>query len=252
MTTLRSVPAYRQVAETIRREILSGELPPGANLPTEYEFCERFGASRITVRRALQILADEQLIERRQGVGTFVSPTPTRRIPLISTDFSGSIAAHAPDVKRQLESFRWQPAADPTIADRLQILPTGFTLFARRLDVLDGEVVAYDEVHLPKAMADRLGEHDLETLRFLERWQSVQQISLSHLSQTIEAVAAGKEQRGILGVKAGSPLLKETDVFFHTNGSPCGIFISYYRHDLFQLTSTVRVAVVTGDAEASE
>jgi GntR family transcriptional regulator len=195
MTTLRSAPAYQQVAEAVRQEILTGELIPGTQLPTEKELCSQFAASRITIRRALQILGDEQLIERRQGVGTFVSLTPTRRIPLMNTDFSGSIAAHAPEVERRLECYRWQPAADSTIAARLQILPTGSTLFSRRLDTLHGEVVAYDEVHLPKRMADCLEERDLEKLRFLERWQSVQRISLSHLSQTIEAIAASKEQR---------------------------------------------------------
>jgi DNA-binding GntR family transcriptional regulator len=185
-------------------------------------------------------------------VGTFVSPIPTRRIPLMNTDFSGSIAIHAPDLERQLDRFSWQPVANSAIAAQLQILPGASTLFARRLDLLHGEVMAYDEVHLPRVMADRLEERDLGTLHFLERWQSVQRLSLSHLSQAIEAVAAGKEQRDNLGVKLGTPVLKETDVFYLTTSKPCGVFISYYRHDLFQLTSTVRVSVAAGEPEGNE
>ncbi|MEX0612941.1 MAG: GntR family transcriptional regulator, partial [Pirellulales bacterium] len=90
MATVRAVTAYQYVADALRRQVLDGWLGPGQVLPPERELCKQFSASRITVRRALQILADEMLIERRQGIGTFVSPAPSRRIPLLNTDFSGS------------------------------------------------------------------------------------------------------------------------------------------------------------------
>lgn len=243
MPAVRALPAYQQVADCVRRDILGGELAPGAQLPTERELCERFAASRITIRRALQILADEQLLERRQGVGTFVTPNPSRRIPLLNSDFSGSIAAHAPDVERELESYCWQPVASGVVAAQLQVIPTARTLFARRLDVLHNAIVAYDEVHLSEPVADRLDESDLAALRFLERWQSVQNIALGHLSQTIEAIAADRDQVKFLNIGRRTPVLKETDIVFLKSGQPCGVFVSYYRNDLFQLTSTVSLQV---------
>lgn len=242
MKAIRSRTAYQHVADSVRRRILGGKLGPGEQLPTERELCEQFGASRITIRRALQILADELLIERRQGLGTFVSPSPTRRIPLMNSDFSGSLAAHAPDLDRALLHHGWQPAA-ADVADSLQLLPTASVLFARRVDMLNGESVAFDEIYLPESVADRLIDDDLAQLRFLERWQSVQNIRLGHLSQSIEAVVAVEEQASILSVTVGSPLLKEVDVFYLATGAPCGLFISYYRHDLFQLTSTIRLSI---------
>jgi GntR family transcriptional regulator len=242
MKTIRSSTAYQHVADSVRRHILSGKLGPGEQLPTERELCEQFAASRITIRRALQILADELLIERRQGLGTFVSPSPSRRIPLLNSDFSGSLAAHAPDLDRALLSHGWQPAS-AEIAATLQLFPAASILFARRVDMLHGEAVAFDEVYLPEPVADRLREEDLAQLGFLERWQAVQQIRLGHLSQSIEAGAASPEQATVLNIAAGAPLLKEVDVFFLSSGAPCGVFISYYRHDLFQLTSTVRLSI---------
>lgn len=240
MTTSRLVTAYRYVADTLRRNILEGKLSSGERLPPERELCEWFSASRITIRRALEILADEMLIERRQGLGTFVSPVPSRRIPLLNSDFSGSMASHAPDLERALEKYEWQEA-DEEIAAALQLLPGSRVLFARRLDLLRATEVAYDEVYLPEAYADALNDADLSELRFLERWQAVQRIRLSYLSQRIEAAAATRDQRKYLGVKVGSPILKEVDTVFVSNGTPCGLFTSYYRHDLFQLTSTVRL-----------
>lgn len=242
MSTIRNSTAYQHVADTVRRHILSGKLGPGEQLPTERELCEQFAASRITIRRALQILADELLIERRQGLGTFVSPSPSRRIPLLNSDFSGSLAAHAPDLDRALLAHGWQPApAD--IAATLQLFPAATLLFARRIDMLNGEAVAFDEVYLPEQVADRLAEDDLSQLRFLERWQSVQQIRLGHLSQSVEAVASEADQANVLGIPVGAPMLKEVDVFFLSSGAPCGMFVSFYRHDLFQLTSTVRLSI---------
>ncbi len=244
MASVQSTIAYKQVADSLRKQILSGDLTPGKQLPTERELCEQFSASRITIRRALQILADEILIRRRQGSGTFVSPTPSRRIPLLNTDFSGSVATHAPELGRQLESWQWQSATDD-VAAMLQTQPDARVLFARRIDVLEDEPVAYDDVYLPESSADRLDKDDLSQLRFLERWQEVQKMRISYLTQSIEAVAAEPAHTQHLGGKVGAPLLKGTDVMFLESGTACGLFISYYRHELFRLTTTLRLHIPT-------
>jgi DNA-binding GntR family transcriptional regulator len=249
MAGIRPATAYQYVADTLRRKILQGEYRAGERLPTERDLCEEFAASRITIRRALYILADEMLIQRRQGDGTYVSPTPTRKIPLLSTDFSGSLAAHAPDIDRELESHEWQKATDE-VAESLQTHRGAKVLFARRLDLLHGKPVAFDEIYLPEQVSDQLSTDDLAQLRFLERWQDVQQIRLGHLSQIVEAIPAAEGQVTFLGGNIGEPVLKEVDVIFLTTGTPCGLFISYYRHELFRLTSTVRLSVVHQEDES--
>jgi DNA-binding GntR family transcriptional regulator len=250
MTVVRTTNAYQYVADTLRRQILEGKFTPGEQLPPERELCEQFAASRITIRRALHILADEMLIERRQGSGTFVSPTPSRKIPLLNTDFSGSMAVHAPDLERELDFHEWQKASEE-VAAMLQTYPGTRVLFARRLDLLRDEPVAFDEVYLPEQLADRLVDNDLAQLRFLERWQKVQHIRLGHVSQTIEAVAATRKQVRYLGGKVGAPLLKEVSVIYLSAGPPCGLFVSYYRAELFRLTSTVRLSVSEQDDEST-
>lgn len=248
MIHTRAGTAYRQVADALRRQILDRRLAPGDCLPPERQLCDQFGASRITIRRALQILAEEMLIERRQGLGTFVSAGPSRRIPLLNSDFSGSMARHAPDLERALESRHWMQAS-AEVANALQLMVGSRVLFARRLDLLRATTVAFDEVYLPESMSDFLADDDLAQLRFLERWQAVQQIRLSHLSQRIEAVAADRKQAKLFKVKVGAPVLKETDIVFLPDGGPCGLFVSYYRHDLFQLTSTVQFRLATSEGE---
>lgn len=71
------VPKYQQVYAALRREIQSGRLPAGARLPSEADLVGRFGASRITVGRAVRDLQVAGLVERRAGSGTFVAHPAT-------------------------------------------------------------------------------------------------------------------------------------------------------------------------------
>jgi len=240
MTLARTTTSYGLVARTLRARILNGELRPGEQLPTERELCKLFSVSRITIRRALGILEEESLLHRHQGRGTYVTAAPTRRIPLLDADFSGSVAAHAPDMCRHLDVWRWEPAV-PEVAALLRTLPGERVLSARRTDLLAGQPVAYDEIYLLGRCADALQEADLAMLTFLERWQDVQQIALAYGNQVIEAVAAEGPVAGLLAVESRTPILKGTEVYFLADDCPAGVFISYYRHDIFRLTGTVRL-----------
>ena len=68
------------LAEVVRRElkrlILGGEFPLGSKLPNEDRLCERFGVSRVTIRRALETLRDDGILAARQGFGWFVASEP--------------------------------------------------------------------------------------------------------------------------------------------------------------------------------
>jgi DNA-binding GntR family transcriptional regulator len=230
--------AYKRLAETLRQRILGGAWQPGQQLPTEQRLCAEFGASRITVRRALQIMEEELLVRRRQGSGTFVSPTPARKIPILNTDFYASIARHAPDLQRRVES-QCRIAANMEQAEQLDTLPGDTLLHAVRVDVLRGEPVAADELWVPERFASELDAEDLTELDFLDHWQAVQDIRLEYGTQTIEATRARAPLSGLLGVRSGEPLLKETNLLFLLGGQRAGLFISHYRHDYFRFDATV-------------
>ncbi len=67
-------PASKLIADTIRRQIESGELPPGAQLPSERDLASTYGTARNTAREAIRILADAGLVITDQGKGSFVRP----------------------------------------------------------------------------------------------------------------------------------------------------------------------------------
>lgn len=233
---IRADTAYGSIADALRRQIARGDFAAGARMPTETQLCTAFGTSRITVRRAMAILEDERLIRRRAGSGTFVNPRSSRRISLLNTDYSGSIRRQAPRMQRRLESVV-RRSATAAEASLLQLSKGGRVLHAVRVDHLDDRPVAYDEVCIPESMADGLTEEEVGRVYFLERWQKVSGVVLSRVGQSVEAVAARPPQVRRLSVRRGTPLLKETSTYFQA-GRAAGVFITYYRHDVFCVVST--------------
>lgn len=229
--------AYDMVAGRLREEILSRRLRPGQQLPPERKLCARFAASRITIRRALQILEQEVLIQRRQGSGTFVSPCPSRKIPLCSMDFSGSVARHAPDLRRRLHDWE-RSGATPETAAQLGLLPGDELTHARRVDYLKGKPVAMDELYLVGSLSDRLTGQDLARLEFIEHWVRIQRLQFDYTTQVIEALAAEPPVARILEIPRKAPLLKETNVFYLVGGRRAGLFLSWYRHEHFRFEAT--------------
>jgi DNA-binding GntR family transcriptional regulator len=74
MTVDAATPLYLRVARALREDIVSGEFPVGAQLPTEENLCHRFSVSRHTVREALRLLREDGLVSSRRGAGTRVLP----------------------------------------------------------------------------------------------------------------------------------------------------------------------------------
>jgi DNA-binding GntR family transcriptional regulator len=232
--------AYNRLADIIRQRILAGEWRAGRQLPTEQQLCEDFSASRITVRRALQILEEELLIRRRQGSGTFVSPTPVRKIPILNTDFVASIERHAPDLQRRVEQSGWVKA-DDDLAEKLDTAAGDRLLHAVRVDELRGDPVAVDELWLLGRIASEISDDDLAELDFFDRWQAVQKVRLDYGTQRIEAVKARSPLTGLLRVRSGDPFLKETNTLYLVGGQTAGLFVSHYRHDYFRFDATVAI-----------
>jgi GntR family transcriptional regulator len=76
---LAPVPPYRQIAEILRRRILSGQYPPDSRIPTESELVEAYEVARTTARRAVGVLRDERLVYTVPQRGTYVSRQPDGR-----------------------------------------------------------------------------------------------------------------------------------------------------------------------------
>ncbi|MFA9479202.1 GntR family transcriptional regulator [Phycisphaerales bacterium AB-hyl4] len=234
--------SYGRVASVLRDRILRGEWEPTKQLPTEQALCSEFDVSRITIRQALQILDQEQLIYRRQGSGSFVNERPTRRIPLLQAGFSQSIKKHAPELTRKVLRFARRRAGHK-VGRLLNLSPEDRVVYARRLDVLDGKPVAYDDLYLPEACGDQLDLGDLETVAFAPQWKQVQSLEISHMHQKIDAVNASAMQARLLAVQPRAALLKTIETPIDKSGRPLGLFVTYYHGRVFSLSATCQSSI---------
>ncbi len=227
--------AYSRVAAELRERILGRQLRPQQQLPTEAELSTEFTVSRITVRRALEILEEEHLIHKKQGKGSFVSPYPARRIPLL-IDYTGSVRSHAPNLRRLLRLWKWSPCPD-WAAVELQIEPGETIYYCERTDMLGETAVAFDRAYIVQAFADRLDEDELDRIDFNDYWQKRCAFEILSCKQMAEAVKADKICAEILGLRKNDPVLRGIELYTTHNKRPTGLFDNYYHPNYISLVS---------------
>ncbi len=217
---------YRDIANTLRRIILSSQVADGSKMPDERTLSEKYCVSRLTMRRALRILEEEKLIRRVQGSGTYMNPAAARKIPLM-IDYAGSMKEYAPNLQRKF-LFSKLCHAGNEIASEMNIDGDDEILYAERVDFLKKHPIAYDKVHINLEYGRSLKMRDFEHIDFIEWWTKRCAFSIEYCTQNIEAVSADAESAEKLCVEEGRPLLKSSEHYFVKRGVPAGFFISLY------------------------
>jgi GntR family transcriptional regulator len=128
-----AVPLYRRIADDLREQIDSGQLPPGGQLPPEDKLKERFAASRNTIRDAVKLLVALGLVETRPGQGTFVVDQPDPLVTTLTTDRVTGLGGGEGAAYRTEARERHPRVTTPTVE-----LQTALGEIARRLGVAEG------------------------------------------------------------------------------------------------------------------
>ena len=196
MRTIR----YQQIADELRARVAAGDYGVGRLLPSEAELSSEFGVSRVTVRRALELLREEGLVDARQGFGWFVATAPIRQTLARLGTIEGQMAAEGLRPERRILEFAFEPAD----ARRRDLLGTDQVLRVRRLNLADGEPFAVVTVWCPAELGQHLSRRDVERKPFYE----LLKVHLAGATQTIGADAASPQIAVLLGVPAGSPVLR--------------------------------------------
>jgi GntR family transcriptional regulator len=191
---------YREIADDLTARLRAGELAGGRLLPSEASLCLRYGASRVTVRRALEVLRAEGLVDSRQGFGWFVAGDPVRQTLGHLATIESQLAASGVVAERRVLDFAFVTAA-PMVA---AVLGPGTVLEVRRLNLADGEPFARVTVWCPERLGTDLSRTDVERSPFYELLPVV----LGGATQTIGAAAADAADAEVLGIPVGSPVLR--------------------------------------------
>src|SRR5918911_3603473 len=105
-------PLYEQIAERLREQILGGALAAGERLAPEHELARQFGASRITIRGALEVLKREGLVVTRQGLGSFVRLARVRQVLARLEPLDDALAEQGLAPTTRLLDYRFVPAPE--------------------------------------------------------------------------------------------------------------------------------------------
>jgi GntR family transcriptional regulator len=206
VTAGAGVPLHRQLFLVLYDEIARGALAPGDALPTEQALCDQFGVSRITVRRALADLAEHGCIERRQGVGSFVSEQRSSGTPRAGGSYVEGMRQTQFETEVDVVERDVRQAPGP-VTDALGVAGALLHIVRLRRERRTGEPLMLTEAWLPTGLAAELSESALRRAPLYELL-SAAGITLERMRHEITAEIAGPRNAHLLDTAIGSALLR--------------------------------------------
>ncbi len=205
--TAYRLPRYRELYEQLRRHIEEGIYDPGDLLPSENELCAVNQVTRPTVRRALDLLANEGYIKKHQGLGSVVQHPP-KGIGILS--FSGTTSAIGKDNLRTVAIVKpyVRPWPDQFIFDLMDTERESGCIYFERLRYVNDIPVFYDLSYLPNINLPRFTSRNLNNASLFDILREHYRIEIKGGVQYIEAIPATKNCQRHLGVDPDRPILK--------------------------------------------
>src|SRR5260221_7216670 len=200
-------PLYRQIKTLITHSLVSGEWRPGDLIPSEIELANRFSVSQGTVRKAIGELADQNLLVRQQGKGTFVASHSEERsqFPYLRiTPDRGSLdelAATLLDCRKV--------KLDATSGKKLGLAAGSGAFLITRLMSISAKRAIYEEIRLPATRFKGLSAQIIErhNCMMYSLYETEFDVRILHVEEQIKAFAAERTAAGHLGIAEGTPML---------------------------------------------
>ena len=225
----------RRVYLLLRDEIATGQQAEGSVLPSEQRLAEIHGVSRVTVRRALDALARDGLIEKKTGAGSIVRAGAAQD-GAITADMATlipQIVQMGRDTSARLLSFSYGLAPAP-VRDGLA-LPAGARVqTAIRVRSADGMPFSHLTTYVPEEISQNYSEADLATTPLFELLER-SGVVVASARQSVTAALAAPDVADALGISVGAALLSLTRVVHDDQGRGIEYLSALYRPDMFRL-----------------
>jgi GntR family transcriptional regulator len=227
-------PLYQQIKGLILQSLQQGEWKPGEVIPSEFDLAARFKVSQGTVRKAVDELAAENLLVRRQGRGTFVATHAEQQVQyrfLRLQPDSGTVDSEGPAQRDFVDCRRQRATAE--IARALGLRAGDTVLQARRLLRFAGVPTILEDIWLPGGpfkglTAERLSQYHGPMYALFEAEFGVRMV---RADEKLRAVLPDEAQATLLEVAAGAPLLSVERTAYTYNDVPMELRRGLYRTD---------------------
>lgn len=211
-------PAYAQLVRILRRQVAAGQFRPGDRLPSEAQLCERYSVSPMTVRRVINILAEQGVVVAEQGRGTFVKPLEL-----------GTAAFHLDELFRlfrdesqttvKLLEVRIASASERT-ARKLGIAVGQRTVFIRRLISQQGSPRLYHREHLVYDPTRPIIEAEMEVTALRGLFNGGAESTLKGGDLTIDATILTEEETELLQWPVAAAAFRVEHIFYDFDDRP--------------------------------
>lgn len=224
---------YHQVYDHLLDSIQSGALPVGTQLPTENELCEKYGVSRITIRRALGELLNKGFIRRESGKGTFVEE-PRLNLP--------HFKLHS--FTKEIENLGYKPGnillnsyitqADDDVASKLEIDLGDSVLLVSRLRTANKLPLFVGNSYINIKKFPQLKDADYSCISLAELFNTLSIGKATKIAQWITVSRANDTIAKHLGLEIGSPILNMERVIYTSNDTPVEFALAYFHPNRYK------------------
>nr|WP_232372520.1 GntR family transcriptional regulator [Acuticoccus mangrovi] len=219
----------------LRDQIATGDLPAGSRLPGEPSLAVDFNVSRVTIRRALARLAEEGMVERRAGSGTFVKGEKPKVHAVIAdvANVFGHLIEMGRSTDVRLLSFEYMRPPE-VVRDALHLAVDEQVQRSTRVRLVDGVAFSYLTAYVPERIGRVYSEADLAQMPLLELMERTG-LRSEEARQEISAVLAGPDVAEALDVDVGAPLVSLTRVVYGPQEQGMEYLHALYRPDRYTL-----------------
>ena len=227
-------PLYQQIKGLILQSLQQGEWKPGEVIPSEFDLAARYKVSQGTVRKAIDELAADNLLVRRQGKGTFVATHAEQHVQyrfLRLLPDTGDASEEGPAQRSNIDCKRVRASAD--VARALQLRTGDAVLQARRVLAFAGTPTILEDIWLPgqafKGLtAQQMASYPGPTYAMFEIDFGVRMV---RAEEKLRAVLPDTAQARLLGVDCATPLLSVERIAYTYNDVPMELRRGLYRTD---------------------
>jgi len=227
------LPLYHQVEESIRKNISAKIYIPGETIPTEAELQKKYNVSRETIRKAVTNLVQLGLLEKRKGVGTFVTqPKIVHNTRHIYGSNEEIIARGMTPSTRFIEKKEILPT--DSMREEMSLNKASTIIKAKRVRFVNNEPVAILSSYLPSDLVPDLLGIDFRGDSLYKTLEEVYKFILTEGDEVIEAGSIRGKDANLLEIKKGTPILVVKRLTYLDNGRVIEKLTALYRSDKFK------------------
>ncbi|MCK7047961.1 GntR family transcriptional regulator [Enterobacter roggenkampii] len=231
-------PMYRQIADALREKISAGELKPGDALPTESSLQEAFNVSRVTVRQALKLLTEEQIVESIQGSGTYVKEERVNYDIYQLTGFYEKLADRNVDTHSEVSIFEVLKA-DAKLAEKLNLSHDDKVWHVKRVRFIKQKPVNLEETWMPLALFPDLTWEVMENSKY-HYVEQIKKLVIDRNEQELVPIMPSEEAIAALSLDPAKPILEKVSRGFLKDGRVFEYSRNVFNTDDYKFTLVAR------------